>query len=769
MKEQYLGITIDTDYDQFDEFPLELLKKHYLRPGETSPQHAFARAATNFCYGDYEFAQRMYEYVAKQYASFASPIISNAVNGTWTELCSNWDNNDQDYRKSIFTSESGPGAMPISCFLTYVPDDRYGQVEAASELAHLSMLGGGVGQYMGMRGITSKSPGAVPYIKTIDSNILYYHQAGTRRGSVAVYLDIHHSDLVEYIGIRNPSGGDINRKSLNVHIAVNITDDFLDACDNDLDWSLINPHTKEVTETIKARNIWQQILETRFKTGEPYIHYIDESNRKLNPSLKERGLTIKSSNLCVTGDTEIDVRCGIDGITTIMTMGSFVNLYIKSDSDETFYVRSRNITNNTDEWNLITNAALTEYADRYLIISTENSHVKCTENHPLYDYDEGDYTRADFLSVGDTIIYNGKPEAITDIQYVEEPDQIPVYDITVENTHNFYANGILVSNCSEITLAVDKDHTAICCLSSLNAEKYDEWKDTTIVEDFTRFLDNVVQWFIDYAPDVVHKAVRSASTSRDIGIGLMGWHNFLMSKRIPFESGGINSAMQYAYQISKTIHDRSLVATKQLANERGEPEYLKGSGLRNAHRIAIAPNANSAIIAQTSASVEPINANIYTHRTRVGSYVIKNKYLDKLIIEKGLDYDNIWKSILANDGSIQHLDEFTDEDKKIFKTANEIDQRYVIDQARIRQEFIDQASSLNLFFREGTSKKELNMIHRRAFSRDPALPGVPLKTLYYLRSTKKSKIENVSSKIVRNALKDYETQASENECIACQA
>jgi ribonucleoside-diphosphate reductase alpha chain len=510
--------------------------------------------------------------------------------------------------------------MPISCFLTYVPDNRYGQVDAASELAHLSMLGGGVGQYMGMRGITNKSPGAIPYIKTVDSNILYYHQAGTRRGSVATYLDIHHSDLIEFIGIRNPSGGDINRKSLNVHIAVNITDDFLEACDKDLDWSLINPHTKEITETLKARTIWQQILETRFKTGEPYIHYIDESNRRMNPHVKHQGLSIKSSNLC-----------------------------------------------------------------------------------------------------------------------------------------------------AEVILPVDEDHTAICCLSSLNAEKYDEWKDTTIVEDFTRFLDNVVQWFIDYAPEIVHKAVRSAVGSRDIGLGLMGWHSFLMSKRIPFESGGVGSAMQYAYQIEKTIHDRSLLETKTLARERGEPEYLKGSGTRNAHRMAIAPNANSAIIAQTSASVEPISANIYTHRTRVGSHVIKNKYLDKLIIEKGLDYDKTWKSISANDGSIQHLDEFTDEDKKIFKTANEIDQRYVIDQARIRQEFIDQASSLNLFFREGTSKKELNMIHRRAFSNDSKLPGVPLKTLYYLRATKNSKIENVSSKIVRNALKDYESQASDNECIACQA
>jgi ribonucleoside-diphosphate reductase alpha chain len=224
--------------------------------------------------------------------------------------------------------------------------------------------------------------------------------------------------------------------------------------------------------------------------------------------------------------------------------------------------------------------------------------------------------------------------------------------------------------------------------------------------------------------------------------------------------------------ISKTMFDRSLAESQLMATERGEPEHMIGSGLRNANRLAYAPNANSSIIAQTSASIEPISANIYTHRTRVGSHVIKNKYLDEIIKARDCNYDEVWSSITANAGSIQHLSElFSEDELRRFKTANEIDMRYVVDQARIRQEFIDQASSLNLFFVEGVSKKVLNDVHRRAFSNDPKLPGVPLKTLYYLRSTKAAQVENVSGKLKRDALKDYESQAtaSEDECISCQA
>lgn len=636
MNEKYLGITVDLQRDEnYGEFASELLRKHYLNDYETSPQQAFARASTNFCYGDYDLAQRIYGYVSKQWACFASPIISNAIEGEWQGKVGAW-NDTPDHvhiRKSMFVTDKQVKAMPISCFLPVVPDTLRGQILAAEELATLSTLGGGVGMYLGLRGITDKSPGAIPYLKTMDSNILYYHQAGTRRGSVAGYLDITHPDLIEFIGARTPSGGDINRKSFNSHIAVNITDAFLDACDNNLPWDLIDPYSKNVTATVNAREVWQQIIETRFKTGEPYIHYVDESNRRMHPSLAKNGLKINASNLC----TEIII-----------------------------------------------------------------------------------------------------------------PTRAETYNVSGQSNQD----GL----------------TAVCCLSSLNAEYYDEWKDTTIVEDFTRFLDNVLQWFIDYAPESISKAVRSAKGGRDIGLGLMGWHNYLMKHNIAFESGGVGSSMQHAYQIAKNNYTKAVSESEKMAAERGEPLFLKGSSRRNATVIAIAPNANSSIIALTSASVEPIKANIYTHRTRIGSYVIKNKYLDQLIKSKDCDYDKTWREITANGGSIQNIDGiFTDHEKNVFKVGDEIDMRYVIDQARIRQEFIDQASSINLFYKEGVSKRTLNQHHRRAFSRDESLPGHPLKTLYYLRAEKKAKLENVSGKIIRDALKDYESQATDNECIACQA
>jgi ribonucleoside-diphosphate reductase alpha chain len=350
--ESYLGINIDYGRDQtYDEFPLELIKKHYLKPYETSPQQAIARAAICFCYGDYALAQRIYDYVSLQQAAFASPIFSNAVLGHWVDGADEimeekdaWLNIDfyRRRRKNMFITDESVRAMPISCFLTYVPDDIQGQIKAAEELANLSIVGGGVGQYLGMRGVTPKSPGAIPYLKTMDSNILYYHQAGTRRGSVAAYLDISHPDIVEFIGVRTPTGGDVNRKCLNIHNAVNITDDFLEAVDKGGDWSLRAPNTGEVVEVVKARELWQQIIEARFKTGEPYIHYVDQSNRKLNEAYKAIDAKILTSNLCVVGSTKLEVSFMSDGsaawvesiedVFTKLEMGYYRELYVKSYS-----------------------------------------------------------------------------------------------------------------------------------------------------------------------------------------------------------------------------------------------------------------------------------------------------------------------------------------------------------------------------------------------------------------------------------------------------
>lgn len=594
------------------DFAKKLLQDFYLKQGETSPQEAFARAAECYCYGDYDLAQRMYNYVSDGWMSFSSPVLSNACKGHWEN--GKWQG---EYTK----------ALPISCFLSYVPDTIYGQIEASGELAALSISGGGVGQHFKMRGITEKSPGAIPYLKTSDSNIMYYKQGKTRKGSVAAYLDISHPDIKEFINVRVPTGGDINRKCLNIHNAVNITDEFLAAVIAGQTFSLRCPHTNDVVDTVDARELWESILETRFRTGEPYINYLDEANRHLPESLKAIGLKIHGSNLC-----------------------------------------------------------------------------------------------------------------------------------------------------NEIHLPTDDNHTAVCCLSSVNLEYYDDWKDTSMVKDCIRFLDNVLQWFIDNAPPELNKAVNAAIGSRDLGLGAMGFHSYLQRNSIPFESGGYGSAIQMSSVMFKRIKQQAVEATIDLAYERGEAPYMIGTGRRNGHLLAIAPNANSSIIAGCSPSIEPIVANAFTHRTRLGSVVVKNKYLEKVLQNAYYELDDVltenlsvkqwmekvWKDIQSNNGSVQHLTFLSDHEKDVFKTAFEINQLYVIENARIRQEHICQGQSVNLFFASGTDKAYVNKVHLAAFSQEGS--GVPLKGLYYLRTNKAKQIERVNTTVERQKLSNFEEQ----ECIPCQ-
>lgn len=595
MKETYMGVEIDLSRDQLQsDLGMELLTSFYLKQGETSPQHAFARASSAFA-SNPEHAQRLYEAASKQWFGFASPVLSNAP----------------------LPGETSK-AMPISCFLSYVADTIDGQIEASAELAALSISGGGVGQHFRMRGITDKSPGAIPYLKTSDSNICYYHQGKTRRGSVAAYLDISHPDIVEFINVRVPTGGDPNRKCLNIHNAVNITDEFLTAYDNDDAWELKCPHSDKVVHTVQARELFHNILETRFRTGEPYIHYKSESNRRLPKSLRDHGLVVHGSNLC-----------------------------------------------------------------------------------------------------------------------------------------------------SEITLPTTEHLTAVCCLSSLNLEHFDSWKNTTLVQDLIEMLDNVLDFFIENAPKALAKAVDSARYSRDLGLGYMGFHSYLQSKMIPFESGGFNSASQHSHLTAKNVHEEAIKATERLAFERGEPLFMKGTKRRNAHLIAVAPTANNSIIAGCSPSVEPWSANIFTHRTRAGSHVVRNKHLDKIIKDRFGEEraDDIWSEILLRQGSIQELgDWFSVEEMDVFKTAKEINQKWVVELARIRQPFICQAQSINLFFPAGADRKYVKDVHLAAFSREGS--GVPLKSLYYLRTTKAKKIESLGKAVVRDALKDYATQETE-ECLSC--
>jgi ribonucleoside-diphosphate reductase alpha chain len=592
MKSNYLGIQIDRAKDkQMTDQAFDLLRAHYLRGKEKSPQEAYARACIAYSNGDEKLAQRLYDGVSNSWFMFSSPILSNAPMPGETPL-----------------------GLPISCFLNYVPDTLEGLIDHQSELAWLSVKGGGVGgHWSDVRAVSDKAPSPIPFIKVADSAMTAYKQGQTRKGSYAAYLDISHPDIIEFLNIRIPSGGDSNRKCFNINNAVNITDNFMDSVSSDSDWDLIDPHDGSVRDTVRARELWERVLETRFRTGEPYIHFIDESNRKLPEPLKKKGLEIKGSNLC-----------------------------------------------------------------------------------------------------------------------------------------------------AEITLPTNSDRTAVCCLSSLNLEKFDEWKDSTIVEDLIEMLDNVLTKFIDHAPQpALFKATSSALTERSLGLGAMGFHSYLQSKSIPWESAmavGQNK-MMFAY-----IKQHALKATKDLCKTKSEYMYGFGTGRRNSHLLAIAPNANSGMIIGTSPSIEPLKSNSFIHKTRVGSHLIRNKHLQEVMEEhrlrlgKDLDWlEAEWRNIGHHQGSVQQLDYLTDWEKDVFKTAFELDQHWVVQHASDRQVYICQSQSVNLFFPAGSDKSYVNSVHISAFNKK-------LKTLYYLRTSSTQVAENVGQQVDRIAIGD----AAEDECLACE-
>lgn len=333
-----------------------------------------------------------------------------------------------------------------------------------------------------------------------------------------------------------------------------------------------------------------------------------------------------------------------------------------------------------------------------------------------------------------------------------------VYDITVDKTHSFFANGTLVHNCSEITLATDAERTFVCCLSSLNVEHYEAWKNTNIVRDLIRFLDNVIQFFIDNAPESLSKAKYSAERERALGLGTLGWHSFLQSKDIPFESGGFNSAIQWTNIIYKQIKEQAVEESMLLAKERGEPEDMKGTGRRNSHLLAIAPNANSADLAHSSPSTEPIYRNVFIKDTRAGSFKVKNPYLEAKLESLQMNTDEVWKSIDEHNGSVQHLEFLDDHTKKVFKTAMEIDQHWVIELADQRGKYICQAQSLNVFFPPKSDRAYVNSVHLKF------LKSENVKTMYYYRTEKESKTDNVKTTQTVVKLSDW----AGDECVACQ-
>ena len=586
---------IDLSRDSlFDDLGLKRLKESYMKEEETSPQERFVYVSKAFGSNE-EHAQRLYDYSSKHWLSYSTPILS--------------------YGRST-------RGLPISCFLPYLPDSSEGLVNTLSEVNWLSMLGGGVGIGIGIRSSDDKSVGVMPHLKTYDASSLAYRQGRTRRGSYAAYLDISHPDIVQFLEMRRPTG-DPNMRTLNLHHGVNISDEFMQIIeksmmDKDFDdsWQLKDPHDGSVKEVVSAKELWQRLLELRMMTGEPYIHFIDTSNRLMPEFQKQKGLSIKQSNLC-----------------------------------------------------------------------------------------------------------------------------------------------------SEIVLPTDKDRTAVCCLSSLNLEYFDEWKNNPLfLRDVAEMLDNVLQHFIDNAPDTVSRAKFSAENERSIGVGALGFHAYLQKNNTPFESA---LAKSKNIKIFKHIRKGLDEANLELGKARGEAPDAVGTGRRFSHLMAVAPNASSSIImGNTSPSVEPYRANAYRQDTLSGSFLNKNKHLDKIIKESvdGEDqYKKVWSSIIANDGSVQHLDILDDWQKDIFKTSMEIDQRWVVEHAADRQNYIDQAQSINLFFRPDVNVKYLHAIHFMAWK-------VGLKTLYYCRSEKIGKADKVARKIEREAIKELDMKAivEGDTCLACE-
>ena len=538
-KQDYLGIKIDYEADEYlDSFALSTLKDRYLWENETHAQEAFARASifgsTYKGHTDYDLAQRLYTYASRFWFMFSTPILSNG--GT-------------------------SRGLPISCFLNFVPDSRNGLSSHYDENIWLASGGGGIGgcwSNVRSNGVDtangSKSTGSIPFMHVVDSQMLAFNQGVTRRGSYAAYTDVSHPEVEEFINMRKTTGGDLNRKCLNLHNAINISNEFLEAVKLDKEWRLIDPKTNTAVKTISARDLWFQIIQTRMETGEPYLVNLDICNEALPEEQKKLGLEIKQSNLC-----------------------------------------------------------------------------------------------------------------------------------------------------SEITLPTNEERTAVCCLSSVNLEHFDEWsKEDNFISDLITMLDNVLQNFIDGVKDQggYSKAAYSAMRERSVGLGAMGFHSYLQKNNIAFESMWASSFNNKAFSF---IKDRASAATRQLAEDRGECPDMKGSGKRNSHLLAVAPNASSSIICGgTSPSIEPNRANVYTHKTLTGSFKVRNKYLDDPLFElvpTKKKREEIWKDITAHEGSVQHLDILSDSQKEIFKTAPEINQIWIIEHASLRQKYICQSQSVNLFFK----------------------------------------------------------------------
>lgn len=608
MNKQTITTTLTPDYTKdslFDGLGMVRLRESYMLNSEASPQDRYIYIAK--CFGSNEaHSQRLYRYISNHWLSLSTPILS--------------------YGKAKH-------GLPISCYLPYLSDTSEGLIDTLAEVNQLSMLGGGVGIGVGIRSADNKSTGVMAHLNTYDACCLAYKQDGVRRGSYAAYLDVDHPDILPFLEMRKPTG-DHNIRCMNIHHGINLSDAFMRKVEQcmvdpkaDSTWDLIDPHSKLVKATISVTELWQRIIETRMRTGEPYLCFIDTCNKAMQPFQKALGLKIRQSNLC-----------------------------------------------------------------------------------------------------------------------------------------------------SEIILPTDHTRTAVCCLSSFNLTRYDEWKDEELfVRDSMEMLDNALTLFIKKAPRSIHRAVHSASKERSIGLGVLGFHDYLQQKLIPFES---EEARLTNLNIFKHLNKAIAKANLELGTERGSPDDCLGTGRRFANTMAIAPTATSSIImGNTSPSIEPYRANAYRQDTMSGTYLNKNKNLNRIIQNKlkvmgQYSEDNmvqIWSNILSNNGSIQHLDMFSKLEKAVFKTAMEIDQQWIITHASDRQPYIDQAQSVNLFMVPTVHVRDLHMVHFNAWKKG-------LKTLYYCRSAKLAKADKISSdnltedlngKFAKNVV-EYGVCRREEGCMVCE-
>ena len=612
MTKNKFDVKIDRDRDNLlTDFGKAVLNDRYLLDGE-SYQDLFARVASYYA-DDESHANKIYGYISKLHFMPATPILSNG--GT-------------------------SRGLPISCFLNETDDSLEGIVALWTENAWLAARGGGIGSYWGnVRSINEKvrgsgtTSGIIPFLKVQDSMTLAISQGSLRRGSAAVYLPIWHPEIEEFIDLRRPTGGDSNRRALNLHHAVVIPDDFMEAVENNTSWDLKSPKDGSVVSSVKARDLWVKLLTTRIETGEPYIIYIDTINKQIPEHHKKLGLKVKMSNLCA----EITLPTGIDHL--------------------------------------------------------------------------------------------------------------------------------------------GKERTAVCCLSSVNLEYYEDWKkDPEFIPNVMRFLDNVLEDFINKAPDTMSKAKYSAMRERSVGLGVMGFHSFLQAQNVPIESV---MAKVWNNKIFEYINQEVNRASAMLAAERGACPDAAEVGLqeRFSNKMAIAPTASISIICgNSSPGIEPFAANSFTQKTLTGSFTVKNKNLINLLEKKGVNNDQVWSSITTHEGSVQHLAFLSEHEKDVFKTAYEIDQNWIIELASDRTPYISQAQSLNIFMPGNVSKKYLHDIHFKAWKKG-------LKTLYYQRSTSIQRADKVSHAVTidkkmvdltkNNEIKaqlqaDLSEESNNDECLACQ-